>query len=103
MKTFKQFLDEATTHQRIKTRLANLINLHRNSPEDFEKYRKMLKNYIQKEKPSSPDYEGREVARKDKKLIPTGREGSFPELAGISAVTQNPKKLKKQRALGEID
>jgi hypothetical protein len=102
MKTFKQFLEEATTHQRIKTRLANLINLHRDSPEKVKEYKEMLKTYIQKEKPSSPDYEGREVARKDKNLIPTGRESSFPELSGVPTVTQNPKKIRKQRALGEI-
>ena len=100
MKTFKQFLEEANTHAEIKMRLARLIAFHPN-PEQAKIYRKMLDTYREKEK-DNIDYPDREAARKDKNLIPSHRESSFPELAGVSTKTKNKNKLRKQRALGEI-
>lgn len=99
MKTFKQFLFETSATQRLKTRVAKRIA---ERPSNVEVYKDLLARIREREKTPSPDYPGRESARKDKTLIPSGRTSSFPELSGIATRTKNPKKLRKQRALGEI-
>ncbi len=99
MKTFKQFLCEASITQRLKIATAKLIKKNGNNPV----YKTLLDRIRERQAPPYPDYPGREFARKDKTLIPAGRTSSFPELAGISTITKNPKKLRKQKALGEFE
>jgi hypothetical protein len=98
MKTFKQFLCEASTTHRLKIATAKLIA---KNPKNSV-YKILLDRIKERQSPLYPDYPGRESARKDKTLIPSGRTSSFPELEGISTRTKNPKKLRKQRALGEL-
>lgn len=99
MKTFKQFLYEASTTQRLKIATAKLIA---KNPKNSV-YKTLLGRIKERQAPIYPDYPGRETARKDKTLIPSGRTSSFPELEGISTITKNPKKLRKQKALGEFE
>ncbi len=99
MKTFSEFLYEASTIQRLKIAAAKKIAAKH---PDSSVYKNLLKRIREREAPLYPDYPGREDARRDKTLIPSGRTSSFPELEGISTRTKNPKKLRKQRALGEI-
>jgi len=101
-KTFHQFLLEASSHQNTKSRILQLMVMHQNDPEKYKTYKNMLKTYNVKEKPTSPDYSGRESARKDKHLIPSERTSSFPELSGVSTISKDPKKIRKQKALGEL-
>lgn len=104
MKTFQEFLEESISrqHQQIKLRLMQLLNKHKDSPEKREIYKDMLAKYIEKQKPEYPDYYGRENARKDKYLNPSNRPSSFPELSSIPTPSKSPKKIKKQKALGEF-
>jgi hypothetical protein len=99
MKTFKQFLYEASATQRLKIATAKLIA---KNPKNSV-YKTLLSRIRERQAPLYPDYPGRESARKDKTLIPSKRTSSFPELEGISTRTKNPKKLRKQKALGEIE
>ena len=99
MKTFREFLYEASTTQRLKIATAKLIAKNPKNPV----YKTLLDRIRERQAPPYPDYPGREFARKDKTLIPAGRTSSFPELAGISTITKNPKKLRKQKALGEFE
>lgn len=103
MKTFQEFLYESSITQRLKLKTAEMIKKHQDNPEKLEVYKTLLKRIREREKTSNIDYPGREAARRDKTLIPSGRTSSFPELAGRDTTTQNPKKRRKQRALGEID
>lgn len=98
MKTFKQFLWEASTTHRLKIATAKLIA---KNPKNSV-YKILLDRIKERQSPLYPDYPGRESARKDKTLIPSGRTSSFPELEGTSTRTKNPKKLRKQKALGEL-
>jgi hypothetical protein len=98
MKTFKQFLWEASTTHRLKIATAKLIA---KNPKNSV-YKTLLDRIRERQAPLYPDYPGRESARKDKTLIPSGRTSSFPELEGTSTRTKNPKKLRKQKALGEL-
>lgn len=99
MKTFQQFILEASATERLIRRSAELIKANKNS----EVYKDLLKKAIERLRPKdSIDYPGRTSARRDKTLIPSHRTSSFPELASISTRTKDPKKLRKQRALGEI-
>lgn len=100
MKTFKEFLYEASATQSLKLAVAKRIS---ERPSNIEVYNHLLAQIREREKSPSPDYPGREAARKDKTLIPSGRTSSFPELSGITTKTKNPKKLRKQRALRELD
>ena len=98
MKTFKQFIEESDTTLRLVRRAAELI--HKNP----DVYKNLLKKASERLNPKdSIDYPGRTSARKDKTLIPSHRTSSFPELSGISTRTKDPKKLRKQKALKEID
>jgi hypothetical protein len=98
MKTFKQFIEESDTTLRLVRRSAELI--HKNP----DVYKNLLKKASERLNPKdSIDYPGRTSARRDKTLIPSHRTSSFPELAGISTKTKDPKKLRKQKALKEID
>ena len=101
MKTFKQFLCEASITQRLKIATAKLIAKNPKNPKN-PVYKTLLDRIRERQAPLYPDYPGRESARKDKTLIPSGRTSSFPELEGISTRTKNPKKLRKQKALGEL-
>lgn len=102
MKTFQQFLYEANVTHRLKMAAAYAIKKHWDNPEKREIYRNLLKRVIERT-PSHPDDTLRHLnQRKDKFLIPSHRPGSFPELVGMPAITKNPKKLRKQKALGEI-
>jgi hypothetical protein len=98
MKTFNQFLYEASAPQRLKIATAKLIA---KNPKNSV-YKTLLNRIRERQSPIYPDYPGRESARKDKTLIPSGRTSSFPDIENVSTVTKNPKKLRKQRALGEI-
>ena len=99
MKTFQQFILEASATERLIRRSAELIKANKNP----ELYKGLLKKATERLRPKDKiDYPGRTSARRDKTLIPSHRTSSFPELAGISTKTKNPKKLRKQRALGEI-
>lgn len=103
MKTFKEFLIEANTTQRLAARALELVKVHRNNdPDKFEVYLNLLKKAQKRSSTDEEDYPGRTAARRDKYLIPSHRTDSFPELAGTSTITKNPKKLRKQRAIGEI-
>ena len=103
MKTFKEFIFESKTTERLFRKSAELMNKHRDNPNKREIYKTLLKRARERLKDKSPyDYPGRESARKDKFLIPSGRVSSFPELSGISTITKNPKKLRKQRAIKEL-
>lgn len=98
-KTFKEFVEETQTTQKLAQRSAELIKSGKNP----EVYKNLLRKALNRLNPKDDvDYPGREAARKDKHLIPSGRTSSFPELAGVSTRTKNPKKLRKQRALGEL-
>ena len=99
MKTFQQFILEASATERLIRRSAELIKANKNP----EVYKGLLKKATERLRPKDDiDYPGRSSARRDKTLIPSHRTSSFPELAGISTKTKDPKKLRKQRALGEI-
>jgi hypothetical protein len=99
----KLYLMESKTTERLFRKSAELMNKHRDNPDKREIYKTLLKRARERLKDKSPyDYPGRESARKDKVLIPSGRTSSFPELSGISTITKNPKKLRKQRALKEL-
>jgi hypothetical protein len=98
MKTLKQFLYEASAPQRLKIATAKLIA---KNPKNSV-YKTLLNRIRERQAPLYPDYPGRESARKDKTLIPSGRTSSFPDIENVSTVTKNPKKIRKQRALGEI-
>jgi hypothetical protein len=102
MKTFKEFLIEANTTQRLAARALELVKVHRNDPEKFKVYLNLLKKAQKRSSTDEEEYPGRTAARRDKYLIPSHRTSSFPELAGTSTITKNLKKLRKQRALGEI-
>lgn len=103
MKTFKEFLLESKTTQELIRRSAEMIKKSQGNPDKVEVYKNLLKKAAERLKHKDPyDYPGRESARKDKMLIPSGRTSSFPELSGVSTRTKNPKKLRKQRALKEI-
>jgi hypothetical protein len=98
MKTFKQFLLESSTTQKLKIAVAKKI-----AATDNEVYKKLLKRIRERETQHDyPDYPGRQSARRDKNLIPSNRTSSFPKLAGVSTQTKNPRKLRKQKALKEI-
>lgn len=102
MKTFQEFLYESSVEQRLRTKLMELMSKHRNNPEKFKIYKDFLKRVIDRSKPSFPDYPGRESARRDKHLYPSGRMSSHPGEENPSTVTKNPKKLRTQKAIGEI-
>lgn len=103
MKTFKQFLIEATATQRLLNKTIEKIKASKNDPEKIEIYKTLLKRTKERLNPKGPyDYPEREAARKDKYLVPSGRSSSFPELTGVSTITKDPKKLRKQRALKEL-
>lgn len=106
MKTFKQFLHEASIAQRIKMRAGELIKkYHKVDPEKVEVYKGLIKRTNERTNPILPDdyhTTGRYAARRDKHLYPSGRMSSHPGEDNPSTVTKNPKKLRKQRALGEI-
>lgn len=78
------------------------MSKHRNNPEKFKIYKDFLKRVNDRSKPSFPDYPGRESARRDKHLYPSGRMSSHPGEENPPTLTKNPTKLQKQRALGEI-
>lgn len=103
MKTFSQFLFEASTTQRLKLTAAKLIKKHKDSPEKVEIYKNLLNKIRERESPTYPDYPGREGARRDKRLTPSHRTSSFPDVENISTETKNEKKRRKQRALKEIN
>lgn len=103
MKTFEQFIFETTTTERLVRKSAEMIKKYHKDPEKLEVYRNLLRRASSRlDQKNRIDYPGRSSARKDKTLIPSHRTSSFPELAGISTKTKNQKKLRKQRALGEI-
>lgn len=102
MKTFQEFLYEASVEQRLRTKLIELMSKHRNNPDKFKIYKDFLKRVNDRSKPSFPDYPGRESARRDKHLYPSGRMSSHPGEENPPTVTKNPKKLRTQRAIGEI-
>lgn len=103
MKTFSQFLFETTTTQRLKLRAAQLVGIHQNDPEKLKIYKNLLNKIREREKPTYPDYPGRESARRDKHFHPSGRMSSHPEEDNPETKTKNPKKLRKQKAIGEIN
>ena len=99
MKTFQQFILEASATERLIRRSAELIKANKNP----DVYKGLLKKATERLRPKDKiDYPGRTSARRDKTLIPSHRTSSFPELSGISTKTKDLKKLRKQRALGEI-
>lgn len=102
-KTFKKFMEESTTTQRLKIKTVEAIRKYKDNPEKIKVYKNLLNKIRERQNPNQElDYLGRESARKDKNLIPSHRTSSFPELSGIKTVTKNPKKLRKQKAIGEI-
>jgi hypothetical protein len=102
MKTFKEFLIEANTTQRLAVRALELANVHRNDPEKFKVYLDLLKKAQKRNSTDEEEYPGRTAARRDKYLEPSYRLSSEERLRNPSTVTKNPKKLRKQRAIGEI-
>lgn len=102
MKTFQEFLYEATVAQRMKARALQLLVKHKDNPERFEFYKAFIKRLNERDKPTFPDYPGRESARRDKHLYPSDRMSSHPGEENPPTRTKNPTKLQKQRALGEI-
>lgn len=103
MKTFSQFLFEASATQRLKLKALQLIAKHRDNPEKSEIYKNLLKKVKERQTSSDIDYPGRESARRDKRLYPSHRMSSHPNEDNPSTETKNPKKRRKQKALGEID
>jgi len=66
-------------------------------------YKDLIKRTIERTKPIFPDdIYGRSFARRDKHLEPSYRLSQEERLRNPSTVTKNPKKLRKQRAIGEI-
>ena len=103
MKTFKQFILEATATEKLLNKTIEKLKASKNDPEKIKLYATLLKRTKERLNPQGPyDYPEREAARKDKYLIPSSRTSSFPELVGTSTITKNPKKLRKQRALKEL-
>lgn len=102
-KTFKEFVEESTTTQRLKIKTVEAIKKYKDNPEKIKVYKNLLNKIRERETPNQKlDYLGRESARRDKYLIPSHRTSSFPDLSGVKTVTKNPKKLRKQKAIGEI-
>lgn len=99
MKTFKEFLFEASTTHKLKLLVAKKIS---ERPSNVEVYKNLLKRIREREAPSSQDYPERQSARKDKMLYPSYRMSSHPYDENRPTITKNPKKLRKQKALGEI-
>ena len=103
MKTFKQFILEATATEKLLNKTIEKLKASKNNPKKIEIYKPLLNRTKERLNPRGPyDYPERESARKDKYLIPSSRSSSFPELVGVSTITKNPKKLRKQRALKEL-
>jgi hypothetical protein len=103
MKTFRQFCEQSNTTKRLLRRSGELLKTHKDNPSKVEVYKRLIKSARSRLVPDDGiDYPGRTAARKDKYLIPSYRTDSFPELEGIPTRTKNPKKLRKQKALGEI-
>lgn len=103
MKTYQEFISEASTTQQLKIRAAQLIVKHKDNPEKSRVYKYLLNKIRERESSSDIDYPGRESARRDKRLIPSHRMSSHPNEDNPSTETKNEKKRRKQRALGEID
>ena len=102
-KTFKEFMEDTTTTQRLKIKTIEAIKKYKNNPEKIEVYKNLLNKIRERHNPNQKlDDLRRASARKDKYLIPSHRTSSFPELSGIKTITKNPKKLRKQKAIGEI-
>ena len=81
----------------------NYNDCDKDDPEKIKGYKNLLNKIREREEPNQKlDYLGRESARRDKYFIPSHRTSSFPELSGIKTVTKSPKKLRKQKAIGEI-
>lgn len=96
----QQYLNKPT--QRFKVAIANQINKHRDNPEKLKFYKDYLESLMARDKTSDLDAFGRTASRRDKHLYPSYRMSSHPGEENPSTVTKNPKKLRKQRALGEI-
>lgn len=103
MKTFRQFCEQSEITKRLLRKSGELLKSHKDNPSKVEIYKKLIKSIRSRLSSNDGiDYPGRTAARRDKYLIPSHRTSSFPELSGISTKTKNPKKLRKQKALGEI-
>jgi hypothetical protein len=102
MKTFKQFLLEVNTSEQLLKAALKAANRHRNDPEKRILYVELVKKVRARLNPDDEEYFGRAAARRDKHLYPSDRMSSHPGEENPSTLTKNPKKLRKQRALGEI-
>jgi len=102
MKTFQEFLKEAKATQRLKMRAAQLVAKHKDNPEKLEIYKNLLNKIRERQSSSDYDYSDRESARQDKRLIPSFRMSSHPKEDNPSTQTKNPKKIRKQKAIGEL-
>jgi hypothetical protein len=108
MKTFKEFLEEAQSSQKVADRALKLIKIHQNNPDKLKMYlglfKKAKKRVEEKDNPFEDkiNYPEREAARRDKYKIPSHRTDSFPQEAGKLEITKNAKKLRKQKATGEF-
>ena len=108
MKTFKEFLLEVHSSQKVADRALQLIKMHRDDPDKrkmyLELFKKAKKRAERKDNPFESDinYPEREAARRDKYKIPSHRTSSFPQEAGSLAITKNLKKLRRQKATGEF-
>jgi len=103
MKTFSQFLFEASATQQLKLRAAQLIAKYKDDPEKVSVYKNLLSKVRERESSTDIDYPGRESARRDKRLYPSHRMSSHPNEDNPSTETKDPKKRRKQKALREID
>jgi hypothetical protein len=100
MKTFREFIDESSATQRVISRAIDIIkNISpERNPEKFHTYINLIRKSRER-LPKEP--EGREH-RKDKFLEPTYRLSPEEIKNNPPTPTKNPKKLRKQRALGEL-
>ena len=100
MKTFKEFIGESSTTQRVINRAIAIVkNISRErNPEKFHAYINLIRKSRERlpKEPESREY------RKDKFLQPTYRLSPEERKNNPPTPTKNPKKLRKQRALGEI-
>lgn len=107
MKTYLTFIKESEeTRKKIINRALSII---KQNPNDSDK-KIIMANLIRSVSNSQHtpftkniDYPGRRASRRDKHLEPTDRLSAEERKNNPETKTKNPKKLRKQKALQEID
>jgi hypothetical protein len=106
MKSYLTFIQESEDiRKRIISRAAKLANDSRDNQDKRRILVQLIRNVNSHYAPKKleHEYEGRTAARRDKHLEPTYRLSPEQQQNNPKTITKNPKKLRKQKALREID